>query len=134
MACICYTSVSFALSSQTPQEAVTTETGKSPSPYTISDICLTAFDDEPRDMQGNILLVGHASGEVILWEFKRTGWEAVKALKDAHTAPVTSAAFLESSSQLAITGDAKGRLVLHNVTAYLSITSIFAGQSFPQSF
>ena len=85
-------------------------------------------------MQGNILLVGHASGEVVLWEFKRTGWEAVKAVKDAHTAPLTTAAFLESSSQLAITGDAKGRLVLHNVTAYLSITSIFAGQTFPWSF
>lgn len=84
-------------------------------------------------MQGNILLVGHASGELVLWEFKRTGWEAVKALKDAHTAPVTTAAFLESSSQLAITGDAKGRLVLHNVTAYLSIASIFTGQGFPQS-
>ena len=78
-------------------------------------------------------MVGHANGEIVLWEFKRTGWEAVKALKDAHTAMVTSAAFLESSSQLAISGDAKGRLVLHNVTAYLSITSIFAGQSFPQS-
>ena len=84
-------------------------------------------------MQGNILLVGHASGEVVLWEFKRTGWEAVKALKDAHSTPVTNAAFLESSSQLAISGDAKGRVVLHNVTAYLSITSMFAGQTFPQS-
>lgn len=80
-------------------------------------------------MQGNILLVGHASGEVNLWEFKRTGWEAVKGMKDAHSSPVTAAAFLESSSQVAVSGDAKGRLVLHNVTAYLSITSIFAGQS-----
>lgn len=85
-------------------------------------------------MQGNILLVGHASGEIVLWEFKRSGWETVKALKDAHSAPITSAAFLESSSQVAISGDAKGRLMLHNVTAYLSITSIFAGQSFPLPF
>lgn len=78
-------------------------------------------------VQGNILLVGHANGEINLWEFKRTGWEGVKAIKDAHTGAVTTAAFLESSSQLAVSGDAKGRLVLHNVTAYLSITSIFAG-------
>ena len=85
-------------------------------------------------LQGNILLVGHATGEVVLWEFKRTGWETVKALKDAHNSPVTTAAFLESSSQLAISGDAKGRLVLHNVTAYLSITSIFAGQSVSPPF
>ena len=80
-------------------------------------------------MQGNILLVGHANGEVNLWEFKRSGWEGVKGMKDAHGSAVTAAAFLESSSQLAVSGDARGRLVLHNVTAYLSITSIFAGQS-----
>jgi len=62
-----------------------------------------------------------------LWEFKRTGWEAVKAIKDAHASAVTSATFVEGSAQLALTADAKGRLVSHNVTAYLSITSIFAG-------
>jgi len=78
-------------------------------------------------IQGNILLAGHANGEVNLWEFKRTGWEAVKAIKDAHASAVTSATFVEGSAQLALTADAKGRLVSHNVTAYLSITSIFAG-------
>ena len=77
------------------------------------------------------MLAGHANGEVNLWEFKRSGWEVVKALKDAHTSPVTSATFVEGSSQLAITGDAKGRLVSHNVSAYLSITSIFAGEGLP---
>lgn len=28
---------------------------------------------------GGSLLVGHASGEVALWEFRRSGWEAAKA-------------------------------------------------------
>ncbi|KAL0030409.1 hypothetical protein WJX79_001821 [Trebouxia sp. C0005] len=79
-------------------------------------------------LQGNILLAGHANGEINLWEFKRTGWEAVKAIKDAHASAVTSATFVEGSAQLALTADAKGRLVSHNVTAYLSITSIFAGR------
>ncbi|KAL0018560.1 hypothetical protein WJX77_004866 [Trebouxia sp. C0004] len=79
-------------------------------------------------LQGNILLAGHANGEVNLWEFKRTGWEVVKAIKDAHASAVTSATFVEGSAQLALTADAKGRLVSHNVTAYLSITSIFAGR------
>ncbi|KAL0048183.1 hypothetical protein WJX82_009442 [Trebouxia sp. C0006] len=79
-------------------------------------------------LQGNILLAGHANGEVNLWEFKRTGWEAVKAIKDAHASAVTSATFVEGTAQLALTADAKGRLVSHNVTAYLSITSIFAGR------
>ena len=51
----------------------------------------------------------------------------VKAVKDAHASAVTTATFLESSAQLALSGDARGRLVSHNVTAYLSITSIFAG-------
>ena len=78
-------------------------------------------------LQGNILLAGHANGEVNIWEFKRTGWEVVKAIKDAHASAVTTAAFLEGNTQLALTGDAKGRLVSHNVSAYLSITSIFAG-------
>ena len=79
-------------------------------------------------MQGNLLLVGHANGDVSFWEFKRTGWEAVKAFKDAHAGPVTSATFVEGGPQIALTGDALGRLVSHNVTAYLSITAIFAGQ------
>ena len=78
-------------------------------------------------IQGNILLAGHANGEINLWEFKPTGWEAVKAIKDAHASAVTSATFVEGSAQLALTADAKGRLVSHNVTAYISITSIFAG-------
>ncbi|KAA6422788.1 MAG: hypothetical protein FRX49_07323 [Trebouxia sp. A1-2] len=82
----------------------------------------------PEDNAGNILLAGHANGEINLWEFKRTGWEAVKAIKDAHASAVTSATFVEGSAQLALTADAKGRLVSHNVTAYLSITSIFAGR------
>ena len=51
----------------------------------------------------------------------------MKAIKDAHASAVTTAAFLEGNAQLALTGDAKGRLVSHNVSAYLSITSIFAG-------
>ncbi len=80
-------------------------------------------------VQGNILLAGHANGEVNLWEFKRTGCEAVKVIKDAHASAVTSATFVEGSAQLALTADAKGRLVSHNVTAYLSITSIFAGMN-----
>ena len=78
-------------------------------------------------LQGNLLLVGHATGDVVFWEFKRTGWETVKAFKDAHNSPVTSATFVEGNIQLALTGDAQGRLVSHNVTAYLSITAIFAG-------
>ena len=73
------------------------------------------------------MLAGHANGEVNLWEFKRTGWEAVKAIKDAHASAVTCATFVEGTANLALTADAKGRLVSHNVSAYLSITSIFAG-------
>ena len=79
-------------------------------------------------VQGNLLLAGHANGDVVFWEFKRSGWETVKAFKDAHTSPVASATFVEGSTQLALTGDARGRLVSHNVTAYLSITAIFAGR------
>lgn len=82
-----------------------------------------------RHLQGNLLLAGHANGDIVFWEFKRTGWETVKAFKDAHSHPVTSATFVESAIQLALTGDAQGRLVSHNVTAYLSITAIFAGVS-----
>ncbi len=84
-------------------------------------------------MQGNLLLAGHANGEVNFWEFKRTGWEVVKAIKDAHASAVTTAAFVEGNAQLALTGDAAGRLVSHNVTAYLSITSIFAGKPHQRS-
>lgn len=69
----------------------------------------------------------------MFWEFKRTGWETVKAFKDAHNSPVTSATFVEGNTQLALTGDAQGRLVSHNVTAYLSITAIFAGVPFATS-
>ena len=37
------------------------------------------------------------------------------------------ATFLEGSQITAVTADSRGRLVFHNVTAYLSLTSIFTG-------
>lgn len=34
-------------------------------------------------LSGGSLLVGHANGEVALWEFRRSGWEAVKVWRCA---------------------------------------------------
>lgn len=39
-------------------------------------------------MQGSILMVGHANGDLHFWEFRRTAWECVKTIRDAHTSPV----------------------------------------------
>lgn len=33
---------------------------------------------------GNLLLAGHADGDVAFWELKRTGWECAKTVKGAH--------------------------------------------------
>lgn len=76
---------------------------------------------------GGSLLVGHASGEVALWEFRRTGWEAVKVLPDCHAAPVTSLCFLEGPALTAVSGDARGGLMMHNIAGYTSITAMFTG-------
>lgn len=112
---------------------------------------------------GSMLLAGHANGSVVLWEWHRGAWEAVKSVRgrgsdqnmctgqhsmlmlhlptmyfptvctswadkqrtwcgaDAHPAAVTACVFLDSSPQAALTADICGRLVFHNVSAYVSI-------------
>lgn len=47
-------------------------------------------------MQGSILLAGHASGDLHLWEFRRIAWECVKSIRDAHTSPVVQARSLKT--------------------------------------
>ncbi|CAL8466179.1 g5715 [Coccomyxa elongata] len=81
---------------------------------------------------GNILGVGHANGDVAFWELKRSGWECAKTVKEAHVTAVVGCAFLEggnaSERSTALTCDSRGRLVYHNVSAYLSITNFLAGR------
>ncbi len=39
-------------------------------------------------LQGSILVVGHASGDINFWEFRRVAWECVKSIQDVHVSPV----------------------------------------------
>lgn len=39
-------------------------------------------------IQGSLLLVGHADGDLGFWEFRKAGWECVKTIKDVHVHPV----------------------------------------------
>ncbi|KAK9788705.1 hypothetical protein WJX73_001767 [Symbiochloris irregularis] len=77
--------------------------------------------------QGSMLLAGHAGGEVVFWELRRTSWENVKSIRDAHASPVTAAAFLDGGAS-ALTGDAQGRVLLHPVASYLSLTAKFTSR------
>eukprot|EP00884_Botryococcus_braunii_P022622 jgi/Botrbrau1/9043/Bobra.0376s0020.2 len=77
---------------------------------------------------GNLLMVGHANGDVALWELKKQGWEIAKTIKDAHVTAVIQCAFLEGQAGGALTADSRGRLVHHNIHAYLSLTAMLAGR------
>ncbi|KAK9840784.1 hypothetical protein WJX81_004448 [Elliptochloris bilobata] len=94
-------------------------------PRAGDDAAVTAMAFGPM---GNLLAVGHANGDVAFWELKRTGWECVKALKEAHVTAVSAAAFVAGAAAAVVTADTRGRVVLHNVSVYLSLTGLLAGR------
>lgn len=40
-------------------------------------------ENEGGRVQGNLLMVGHANGDVALWELKKQGWDLAKTIKGA---------------------------------------------------
>lgn len=40
-----------------------------------------ALKNPEMHLQGSMLLAGHAGGEVVFWELRRTSWENVKSVK-----------------------------------------------------
>ena len=49
-------------------------------PFTQS-MLLHVVNSLLRLLQGSILLVGHANGDVNFWELKRAAWECVKPIR-----------------------------------------------------
>jgi len=47
--------------------------------------------------------------------------------------PVCAAAFVAGAAAVAVTADTRGRVVLHNVSAYLSLTALLAGARSPRA-
>lgn len=93
-------------------------------PRAGDDAAVTALAFGPM---GNLLAAGHANGDVAFWELKRAGWECVRALREAHVTAVSAAAFVAGGGAAVATADTRGRVVLHNVSAYLSLTALLAG-------
>eukprot|EP00887_Chlorella_sp_A99_P007106 scaffold2.g7106.t1 len=92
----------------------------------VTAVCLGQHD------RGLLLLVGHASGVVRLWELKLgvTGggmhFSLARAVGGAHGAAVTAAAVLgggPGQATWALTCDAHGRLMAHNVGRLLSVAA-----------
>jgi len=52
---------------------------------------------------------------------------------ETHVTPVCAAAFVAGAAAVAVTADTRGRVVLHNVTAYLSLTALLAGARSPRA-
>ncbi|KAK9804391.1 hypothetical protein WJX72_010740 [[Myrmecia] bisecta] len=78
--------------------------------------------------QGNLLVVGHADGDVAFWEFRRSAWEPAKIIKDAHVTAVVAVAFVEGPQACALSADSRGRIMFHPVSGYLSLTAMFTGR------
>lgn len=51
----------------------------------------------------------------------------LQVLPDCHAAAVTSVCFLEGPSLTAVSSDANGSLMMHNIAGYTSITAMFTG-------
>lgn len=49
-------------------------------------------------------------------------------LAEAHVTAVSAAAFVAGATAAVVTADTRGRVVLHNVSAYLSLTALLAGE------
>ena len=80
--------------------------------------------------QGGLLAAATADGDVTFWEARRGGWELARAVRDAHVDAVVGAAFVGGpplAPPAAVTLDARGRLVHHPVSSYLSLTAALAG-------
>ncbi|KAL4426026.1 hypothetical protein ABPG75_010042 [Micractinium tetrahymenae] len=77
-----------------------------------------------------LLLVGHASGAVRVWELKTqlgggVHFALTKSLTGMHAAAVTAAVLLDggSGTTWALTADAHGRLMCHNLNKHLSVAA-----------
>ncbi|KAJ4847458.1 hypothetical protein Tsubulata_019162 [Turnera subulata] len=74
------------------------------------------------NQQGDLLLAGYGDGHITVWDVQRAS--AVKVITGEHTAPVVHALFLGQDFQVtrqfkAVTGDCKGRVLLHAFSAVL---------------
>ncbi|KAL9252916.1 Vacuolar protein sorting-associated protein 8-like protein [Drosera capensis] len=67
------------------------------------------------NIQGDWLLAGYGDGHVTLWDVQRS--TAVKVFVGEHSAPVVYVFFVGQSR--AVTGDSKGRVVLHTISQML---------------
>ncbi|GAB2217506.1 hypothetical protein Drorol1_Dr00000701 [Drosera rotundifolia] len=73
----------------------------------VTSLCFNA--------QGDWLLAGYGDGHVTLWDVQRS--TAVKVFVGEHSAPVVYVFFIGQSR--AVTGDSKGRVVLHTISQML---------------
>ncbi|KAH7431149.1 hypothetical protein KP509_08G032600 [Ceratopteris richardii] len=67
------------------------------------------------NMQGDLLLVGHANGFLALWELSSKGGFA-RPVNVEHTAAILHVSFLCTKHQKAISADCKGLVLLHSVS------------------
>ncbi|KAL4853636.1 Vacuolar protein sorting-associated protein 8 [Chlorella vulgaris] len=77
-----------------------------------------------------LLLVGHAGGAVRIWELKTqlgggVHFALTKSLAGMHATAVTAAALLDGAGATtwAVTSDAHGRLMVHNINRHLSVAA-----------
>jgi hypothetical protein len=67
------------------------------------------------NMQGDLLLVGHANGFLALWEISVKGGSS-KPVNVEHNAAIMHTAFLCTRYQRAISADCKGLVLLHTIS------------------
>lgn len=67
------------------------------------------------NMQGDLLLVGHANGFLALWELSSKGGSS-KSVNAEHNAAIVHTAFLCTRYQKAISADCKGLVLLHSIS------------------
>mgnify|MGYP002774999364 CR=1 FL=1 len=67
------------------------------------------------NMQGDLLLVGHANGFLALWEISAKGGSS-KPVSVEHNTAIMHTAFLCTRYQRAISADCKGLVLLHTIS------------------